>query len=133
VTTEEAVLAANQRFYDAFSTHDAAAMARVWARDLTVACVHPGWEALYGREAVLASFRAILGDPRAPEVRPSDERVILVGETALVLCIEHVLGAELVATNVLALENSEWKMVAHHASPTAEQRLGTRSSDTTLN
>jgi ketosteroid isomerase-like protein len=133
VTTEEAVLAANQRFYDAFSAHDSGAMARLWARDLTVACVHPGWEALYGREAVLASFRAILADPRAPEVRPSDERVILVGKTALVMCTEHVLGAELVATNVLALEEGEWKMVHHHASPTAQERLATRAPDTTLN
>jgi ketosteroid isomerase-like protein len=133
VTTEEAVLAANQRFYEAFSARDAGAMARLWARELIVACVHPGWEALYGREAVLASFRAILGDPRAPEVRPSDERVIELGETALVVCIEHVLGAELVATNVLALEDGEWKMVHHHASPTAQERLGTRSPDATLN
>ena len=133
MTTEQAVLAAHQRFYDVFSAHDAGAMARLWARDLTVACIHPGWEALHGREAVLASFRAILGDPRAPEVRPTDERVIVVGETALVVCIEHVLGAELVATNVLALEHGEWKMVHHHASPSAPERLDTRSPDATLN
>ena len=133
MTTEEAVLAANQRFYDAFSAHDAGAMARLWARDLTIACVHPGWEALYGREAVLASFRAILGDPRAPEVRSSNERVIVTGETALVVCIEHVLDTELVATNVLTLEGGEWKMVHHHASPTAPERLGPPSPDTTLN
>jgi ketosteroid isomerase-like protein len=133
VTTEQAVLAANQRFYDAFSARDAGAMARQWARDLTVGCIHPGWEVLHGREAVLASFRAILGDPRAPEVHPSDERVILMGETALVLCTEHLQGAELVATNVLALEGGEWKMVHHHASPTVSERSGTRSPDTTLN
>jgi ketosteroid isomerase-like protein len=133
VTTEDAVLAANQRFYEAFSAHDAGAMARLWARDLTVACVHPGWEPLLGREAVLASFRAILGDPRAPEVRASDERVILLGDTALVVCIEQVLGTELVATNVLALEGGEWKMVHHHASPTASERLGPPSPDATLN
>jgi ketosteroid isomerase-like protein len=133
VSTVSAVLAANQRFYEAFSARDAGAMARLWARDHAIACVHPGWEALHGRESVLASFRAILGDPNAPKVQATGEHVIVLGDAAFVTCTEHILGTALVATNVLALEGGEWKMVHHHASPLAEERAARRAVDKALN
>ena len=119
---EEAVLAANRGFYAAFRTRDASAMERLWAKTSPVACVHPGWDAIHGRDAVLASFRAILGSSRSPDIRASHETVLFLGETAMVTCTEHIGEAELVATNVFFFEEGAWKMVHHHASPTARER-----------
>ena len=43
------ILAANQRFYDAFASFDLSLMDSLWAKDVAVACVHPGWAPLEGR------------------------------------------------------------------------------------
>lgn len=119
---ERAVLDANRAFYDAFTRRDGTAMAAVWAREHAVACTHPGWEVLHGRQAVVSSFRAILAAPDAPDVRASDEHAFVMGDAAFVTCTEHVSGAELSATNVFVRESGAWKMVHHHASATARMR-----------
>ena len=68
---ERAVLAANAAFYRAFAERDVAAMDALWARSVPVACIHPGWQVLNGREAVMASWRGILaGVP--PAIRCSE-------------------------------------------------------------
>lgn len=119
---EEAVLAANRGFYAAFRGRDPSVMDRIWARVSPVACVHPGWNAIHGRDAVLASFRAILRSATAPDIRASEEQVLFLGETAMVTCTERIGDAELVATNVFHFEEGAWKLVHHHASPTARER-----------
>ena len=48
----EAVLFANEAFYQAFAARDLAAMEEVWAHHCPVACIHPGWPPLHGRQAV---------------------------------------------------------------------------------
>jgi ketosteroid isomerase-like protein len=112
---ETAVLAANQSFYHAFAEGDADAMVALWAREHAIACTHPGRAPLQGREAVLASWAGILGSAEAPDVRISRACAIVVGEAALVTCIEHVGGAELAASNMFVLEGGEWRLVQHHA------------------
>src|SRR6476646_2912082 len=104
---ETVVLAANQAFYDAFANADADAMARLWAREHLVACIHPGWVALHGREAVVGRWRAILGSPEPPQVRASDAAAVIIGDAAFVTCVERIGQAELAATNVFALEQGE--------------------------
>src|SRR5690606_27639361 len=42
----DAVLAANQAFYDAHEQRDLAAMAAVWEHSDRTVCVHPGWPIL---------------------------------------------------------------------------------------
>lgn len=113
----EAVLAANQAFYRAFAGRDVSAMEAVWAERLPVACVHPGWEALVGREAVMRSWAQILGNPASPDIQCEDESAHLLGETAFVLCVEVIGEPVLVATNVFGKEDGRWRMVHHHASP----------------
>jgi ketosteroid isomerase-like protein len=54
-----AILAANAVYYRAFATADFAAMSRIWTED-NASCVHPGWPALVGRQAILESYREIL-------------------------------------------------------------------------
>ena len=62
----EAVLAANRSFYAAIAERDLSAMEEVWASDLPVACIHPGWDALVDREAILRSWAQILSNAQAP-------------------------------------------------------------------
>lgn len=116
---EEAVLAANAAFYRAFAARDLKAMDRLWARRVPVACIHPGWQALEGRQAVMASWERILTGPGAPPIiciRPSAS---VLGVVAFVVCNERVPGAELVATNVFVREDGEWRLVHHHAGGVA--------------
>ena len=114
---DDDVLQANDRFYDAFAKRDADAMDALWARTHPVACIHPGWSVLRGRARVLASWRGILGNPDAPKVRISDASVHRIGEVAFVICYEHVEGARLLATNIFAREDGDWRMVHHQAGP----------------
>jgi ketosteroid isomerase-like protein len=114
---DDDVLEANARFYQAFAKRDADAMDALWARTFPVACIHPGWSALRGRARVLASWRGILSNPDAPRVRISDPTVHRIGEVAFVICYEHVEGARLLATNIYAREDGDWRMVHHQAGP----------------
>jgi len=116
---EEEVLAANAAFYQAFAQRDTEAMDRMWAHEVEVVCVHPGWRALVGRDEVMASWYSILGSPAAPAISFHDALVRLRGEMAFVLCTESLPGGELVATNVFAREGPAWRIVHHHAGPIA--------------
>ncbi len=127
---DDAVLACNRTFYRAFVTRDLAAMTALWAETAPVACIHPGWDALTGRAAVLASWRDIFTQATAIECRA--ERVLVFGDAACVICHEHVGGGLLVATNLFVREGGAWRMVHHQAggvaagtlaSPTPRDRL----------
>jgi ketosteroid isomerase-like protein len=111
----DAVLAANLEFYRAFTMRDVAAMDALWARRASVACLHPGWTALTDREAIMSSWSGILSNPGAPRIACYDERVMLYGDTALVLCEEELEGGTLAATNLFVREDGEWRIVHHHA------------------
>lgn len=117
--SESDVLAANARFYEAFTKKDIEAMESVWARELPVACIHPGWSALKGRARVLASFRGILGGDGTPMIVPTEPSVFLYGEVAFVVVYENIPEGRLLATNVFAREDGEWRMVHHQAGPTS--------------
>ena len=113
----EAVLAANEAFYRAFNQKDTAAMDEVWARSIEVGCIHPGWNVLRGRDAVLESWRGILSNPAQPRIVSGGATVTFVGEVAMVLCRELVAGAPLAATNVFVMEDGAWRLVHHHSGP----------------
>lgn len=118
---ERAVLAANTTFYDAFTRRDVGAMDAVWSARSPVACIHPGWSALLGRDPVMASWRAILEGPGAPAIHCADAVAHVLGDSAFVTCFEHVPGGQLVATNVFVREGGSWRMVHHQAGPVAPQ------------
>ena len=121
--TERAVLLANAAFYDAFGQRNVKAMEAVWARTSPVTCVHPGWDVLVGRDAVLASWEDILTQPNAPPITCTNAVVYLYGETASVVCIERLPTGVLVATNVFVREAGRWQMVHHHAGPVANRAV----------
>ena len=118
---EERVLAANARFYATFAAKDADGMESLWAQRAAVACIHPGWPPLRGRDAVLASWRSILLGGGAPPITCADAVAFVTGDTAFVLCIEHIPSVELVATNLFVREDGDWKLVHHHASGMARR------------
>jgi ketosteroid isomerase-like protein len=115
MSDHDAVLAANLEFYRAFATRDAAAMDALWAKRAAVACLHPGWTALTDREAIVSSWSGILSNPDAPRISCFDERVMLYGDTALVLCEEELDGGTLAATNLFVREDGAWRIAHHHA------------------
>ena len=96
------VLNANTEFYRAFNERDLAGMEGLWASGEDIACVHPGWGALKGREQVLGSWQAILSSMDSPHLEGTNATVHLAGNTAFVVCDEAVDGEppQLVATNV---------------------------------
>ena len=114
---EQAGLAANAAFYDAFARRDLEAMDTLWARRSAIACIHPGWPALFGRETVMESWRAITAGAESPRITCSRARAFVSGDFAFVVCVEHLEGGQLVATNVFVREKAEWKLAHHHAGP----------------
>lgn len=116
-TERSALLRTNAAFYRAFAERDIEAMDELWAHALPVACVHPGWPALHGREDVMASWRAILLGGESPEIRCEQAVAMLVGEVGLVTCVERIGDDALVATNVFAREQGLWQIVHHQAGP----------------
>ena len=118
MSDETAILAANAAYYRAFSGGDFAAMSRIWADD-NVSCIHPGWPALFGREAILDSYREILRNPNQERIDPRHETVLAAGDEARVICVEFVGGAALAATNLFKRIDGVWRMTHHQASPIA--------------
>lgn len=114
-----AVIAANREFYRAFARRDVAAMERLWSDRAPVACIHPGWDALTERAAVLRSWRQILENPRAPDVDCRNEQPFVHGDVAFVVCHEVLSEGVLAATNIFAREADGWKLVHHQSSPLA--------------
>jgi ketosteroid isomerase-like protein len=118
MSDETAILAANAAYYRAFTTADFAAMTRIWADD-KVSCIHPGWPALIGRQAILESYHEILRNPNQERIEPRNETVMAAGEEARVFCVEFVGGAALAATNMFKRIDGAWRMTHHQASPIA--------------
>ncbi len=116
----DAVLAANQAFYDAFNARDLAAMEALWSRRSPVACIHPGWAPLTGHRQVMQAFGAILANEATPEIACLSPEALLWGEVALVVCVERLGEAALAASNLFRLEEGVWRMVHHQAGPAAE-------------
>ena len=123
--TEQAVLAANLRFYSAFQSLDVEAMAQVWAKEDWVQCVHPGWHLLLGWDEVRESYVRIFSNMQRAKLALSSVWVHMHGEIAWVCCTEHITSlypgdfdeAHVQATNIFILQEKGWRLASHHASP----------------
>lgn len=118
IADRESVLFANEAFYRAFADRDGDAMEAIWAEKEPVACIHPGWPALIGREAVMTSWQRILANPDSPAVEITGARAFVLGDVAMVICYEVVEGQALVATNLFRRDGTQWKIIHHQAGPT---------------
>ncbi len=122
MTDSDAVLAANLEFYRAFAARDLVAMEALWARQAPVACIHPGWPALADRDEVMQSWQGILANPEAPRIACYDERVLLYGDAALVVCEEELDGGTLVASNLFVREDGAGRLAHHLAGQLVARR-----------
>jgi uncharacterized protein (TIGR02246 family) len=126
IRRDDELRATNLAFYKAFEAGDIEAMASVWANEAPISCVHPGWEPVVGREAVLASWVGIFRGTREIIFTLRNVQMFMVGDTAWVVLIEEIdasqqdgqrVRASSQATNVFVREPDGWKLVHHHAGP----------------
>lgn len=119
----EAVLAANQAFYEAFEHIDLDAMSNVWLHDDGVSCTHPGWGTLRGWGPVAASWFAMFQGGERLQFILTDVHCQVVGDVAWVTADENILGAHaggtVAALNLFVRTGDGWRMVAHHGAPVA--------------
>ena len=113
----EKILFANEAFYRAFADRDFAAMDALWSNSAPLVCIHPGWDVLTDRDAIMDSWRAIFANPNQPPIRFANARAHLYGPVAFVTCNEAVADSFLVATNTLCEDAGAWRLVHHQASP----------------
>jgi ketosteroid isomerase-like protein len=136
---EDEVRESNATFYRAFRDRNLDAMHAIWSGEHEIVCIHPGMDPLLGRDAVLDSWRGILGHDEAPRIQCTDVRVQVVGTVAYVTCLEGTAGdpPSLVATNLFVREDGTWRMMLHHAGPLSSRArrepLGETPDPTTLN
>ena len=118
VSTELALLRANSNFYAAFRSGDFDRLVATLHDDECISVVHPGIPPLYGRKAVLQSWRSVLAAP--PQITPSETRVVQICDgLAWLHCFESLEGTNgvrLAATNIFKRDSSgAWKVVLHTA------------------
>ncbi len=118
MVSDAGVRDANEAFYRAFNQKDITAMSEVWSQS-DVTCIHPGWNVLQGREAVISSWRDILSNPSQPKIVSGGAAVTMLGDVALVACRELVAGSPLIATNIFRVEGGVWRLIHHHSGPVA--------------
>lgn len=109
-----AVLDANEAFYRALRAGDLDAMDALWARGRQVSCSHPDGPVIFGRGAVMASWRMILRH-QPPQIEVLDAQAIVTGRSAMVLCRERIGLIELMASNAWVREDGAWRMISHQA------------------
>lgn len=118
--------AANEAFYASFEALDLDGMERLWLRDETAYCVHPGGEIVRGWDRVRRSWVAVFANVSYMQFIVTNVRADEVGDVGVVSCVENVLasggpehlhGGTAIATNVFVRREGAWRMLAHHASP----------------
>ncbi len=121
-----AVIAANECFYLAFERRDLAAMAACWSGTDGDACIHPGWEPVYGNEAVMETWEGIFETGVPMHFSVSDIVVQLLGDIARVHNVENISVAgegetigRVAVTHLYLRRAGQWQMVLHHGSPIA--------------
>ena len=124
----DTLLAANRAFYGAFEALDLGAMASVWEESERIFCVHPGWQALRGHEAVMESWAVILSNTSRIQFTLTGVEARTSGEVGIVTLHENILSqvgsqrhtASAVSTNLFLLDRElgQWKLFHHHASLT---------------
>lgn len=119
------LLGANTSFYESLENFDLGAMKALWYRGEGVRCIHPGWEAINGYDAIIESWDQVFKNTGWMRVTPTDVASWRLGELGLVYCAENITAkheddvgvAVTMATNVFRQTEKGWRMILHHASP----------------
>ncbi|MFZ4479631.1 MAG: YybH family protein [Rhodoferax sp.] len=117
-------------FYQALQNADLEKLMACWADEDDLVCVHPSGPRLIGMAAIRSAFDAMFskGSIRAwPEsvrrIESLASSVHNVRERIEVLTDEGPRLVYVIATNVYHKTAQGWRMVAHHASPGADQEV----------
>ncbi len=116
---------AHENFYEALNKADIRLMESIWLGDRKTKCIHPGWPAIKGWEAIKASWMSIFESGELASVETSDVLIDVGEKAAWVNCIErlnHFVDGRIVvtlaqATNIFEKTDEGWRMALHHASP----------------
>lgn len=98
----------------------------VWAEDDNISCIHPLGQILVGREAVRAAWATIFQNTPDMQILINGRASEQDGSFAIHVVEEHIrsgnqpAGTPMHATNVYRLTDTGWRMVLHHASPSAQ-------------
>ena len=122
---KEAVLAANQEFYHAFSHRDIKKMRLLWWQGSTCLCIHPGGRVLTGWNSIQASWESIFKNTDSLEIDIEIIKVeidhalayVIVEETVLQSSRGRKFKAQSIATNIFQNMAQKWYLVHHHGSP----------------
>ncbi len=128
--TKEVELA-QRSFYEALNKADIEMMEKVWLSGLRAKCIHPGWPAIRGWDAIKASWVSIFESGELASIETSDVMIDLGEKAAWVNCIEklsHFVDGRIVltlaqATNIFENTEEGWRMALHHASPVPVSNL----------
>ncbi len=121
---------ANDSFYRAFESLEAARMGEVWLHSARVQCTHPGWRRLVGFAAVMESWERIFENTFEMSFDLTAVEISVAGDVAWVVCTENITSrtydgisrSQVEATNVFERHGGRWRMVVHHGSPVVVTR-----------
>lgn len=120
-----------ENFYEALNKADIALMEKVWVPDGRAKCVHPGWPAIEGWDAIKASWVSIFESGELASIETSDVMIDVGEKAAWANCIEklnHFVDGRIVvtlaqATNIFENTGEGWRIALHHASPVPVSNL----------
>ena len=122
---KQAVLAANQAFYTAFTNRELKSMNLVWWQGASSLCIHPGGQILRGWDEIQASWSTIFRHTDLLEIDLEILKVEIDRSLAYVVVQEMVLQssqgrrvkAPSTATNIFQKMAQKWYLIHHHGSP----------------
>jgi ketosteroid isomerase-like protein len=125
---QELIVQANEGFYRAFESLDPGQMEKVWAREDSIQCGHPGWQMLRGWKSVMESWRRIFENTPAIRFMLTDISVEVRGAIAWVTLYENLIGtvegqnvsATVLTTNIFEKKPEGWRLIHHHGSSVAQ-------------
>jgi ketosteroid isomerase-like protein len=119
------------QFYEALQEADLDKLMSLWAEDEEIFCVHPGGGRVVGHAAVRSAFEAIFSNggiavspSRLHSVQAIGAAVHSVLERIQVETPQGAQSGWVLATNVYLNTPQGWRIVAHHASPSADDEAG---------
>jgi ketosteroid isomerase-like protein len=121
----EDVIAANRAFYRAFEGLQVESMEKVWSRDASIVCIHPGWRKLEGWGPVMNSWERIFDNVFEMKFEIVQLSIRISGDLAVVVTEENLtqrgydgIGrSQVLATNVFERSGQKWFLVLHQGSP----------------
>ena len=118
---------AENAFYEALERADLEGMMAVWSEDEDIVCVHPAGQRLAGQAQVREVWRQMFASGQGLRIQIA-QQVAVTGVMLAVHSVHEIITVAgeprprppVVATNVYLRTPAGWRMVAHHASPAAE-------------